>query len=254
VTNLGKAGMALLWAALSTGGLQAALWDTGLGAAGGNSGLCDSGPGSCGNATTPLPQASVIFDNFRVTAPGWIINGFDFTDYFHLVPDPTTAYKSTAWSIWNGDPLSGGSIVAQGVATFGTNASLLSVAGPACSNSTDCIRTIQVTGLSVSLGVGQYFLGTTNDVSGFVTERALSSGGKDSVTCTLGAACNPTPLGGWEQARNTGAAWSGLIAGSAPTATDTAFDIQGVLTPEPATWGLMTLALAGLAVLRRRKA
>jgi len=252
VTLLGKAGLALLSAALCTGGLQAALWDTGLGSAGGNSGICDSGGGSCGNSAT---QSSVIFDNFRVTGPGWIIQGFDFTDYFHFVPDPTTAYKSTSWSIWSGDPLSGGTLVAQGVATFGTNASLGSVAGPSCTTFTDCIRTVQVTGLNVSLGVGQYYLGTTNDVSGFVTERALSAGGTDSVSCSLGPGnCNPSPLGGWKTAQNTGTAWTGLTAGSAPSATDTAFDIQGTFNPEPATWGLMTLALGGLALLRRRKA
>ena len=223
---------------LATGVMQAStvLWDNGVGsnAATNTSVPCDSGPATCaGN------QSWVVFDNFTVGPQGWAVSGFDFTDFF--VNTPKQNYTNTTWAIWKGDPLqAGSSLMASGT----MKANTLTDIG-ACANGY-CMVEFQFTIPSVLLSSGQYFLGTTNLLSnGGVTARALGSA----------AGAQYSLLQGWNRADGT-LATNGtftLTGSSTAQSLNSSFDIVGGVVPEPGTWGLMTLAVAGLGILRRRR-
>jgi hypothetical protein len=222
---------------MTTGVLQATvLWDNGVGsnAATNTSVPCDSGPATCGGN-----QSWVVFDNFTVGPQGWAVSGFDFTDFF--VNTAKSNYTNTTWAIWKGDPLqAGSSLMASGT----VKASTLTDIGT-CANGY-CMVQFQFTIPSVLLSSGQYFLGTTNLLSnGGTTARALGSA----------AGAQYSQLLGWNRSDGTLANGTFTLTGtSTPQAfTNSSFDIVGELVPEPSTWGLMTLAVAGLGILRRRR-
>jgi hypothetical protein len=238
--------------AMLAGGLQAGtLWDTGVGSLAGatTSGHCDSGPGTCTNSTN---QAFTIFDNFTVGPTGWVVSGFEFTDFF--ISTNRSAYLNgggTNWSIWSGDPTKTGSTV---VASGNAMASLTDITGNSsnCVNNTNCLVKFTITIPSVLLASGQYYLGTTN---------LLTAGGRtDRAFGTSQAGNQYGMLSGWNQAQGTSdvptvnsSSPYGTNTMNSPFAGDSSFDIQGTLAPEPGTWGLMTLAIAGIGILRRRK-
>lgn len=247
--------MTIMWKEMSvvvlltmlSGGLQAGpLWDTGVGSlAGASTSHCDSGPGTCAIVGN---QAFTIFDNFTVGPTGWVVSSIDFTDFF--ASTNRTSYTNgggTNWSIWNGDPTQAGSKV---VASGNAMASLMDITGNSSSClSSNCLVKFTINIPSVTLASGQYYLGTTNLLTGGTTNRALG---------TAQAGNQYGVLSGWNQAEGT----AGIPTGNSPyganapnspfTGTDTSFDIQGALAPEPGTWGLMTLAVAGIGILRRR--
>lgn len=185
-----------------------------------------------------------MFDNFTVSPIGWVVQGFDITDFF--VSTPTTDYKSTTWSIWSGDPLtSTGKLIATGTALLGVTASLTNITG-SCGVGFTCVEMITVTGLSVNLNTGTYYLGTTNNVASTSDEtfRAYAAGHSGN------------PGDGWEQSNGTitGSSWTNGNTQTVMATGDTAFDINGVFAPEPSTLILMSLALVGLGYKLRRRA
>jgi len=196
-----------------------------------------------GNANPPSDFLSsgvgpfTVFDSFTVGPTGWLVTGFDITDFF--VNTPTTDYSTggkTTWSVWNGDPLTTGQLVMTGSATGG----LTNYSGT-CGSSSTCLETITVGGLNVSLKSGTYYLGTYNTLASNsdLTYRATSTG--------RGA--------GWESS-NGAIVGSKFVKGEYPNTSnggDTAFDIQGNVAPEPGTMVLMGLALAGLGYQLRRR-
>ena len=196
--------------------------------AGGN--LCD---GACGSQTG---QVFTIFDNFTVTGPGWNVTGFDFSDFF-VNNTQTSQYSTTQWSIWSGDPLHNGTLVTSGTA-------MAMLGTPNCNVGTPgaCLVLMTVSGISVTLGAGTYWLGTGNvETGGATTYRALASG-------------NGLPNFEQSNGHTTGVKGSNWIIGGTDAtyfSADTAFDIIGTATPEPATLSLMGFAIAGLVLVAR---
>ena len=242
------------FALLAAGGLQAAnLWTNAVAIGGGVIGdnRFDSG-------------SYTIFDNFNIPngSKSWVVSAIDFTDFVMNVSPGD--YKSTSWSLWAGDPLSAGTLVASGSGA----ASLTTLSGTcgAGVNNVNCVQTFTVTlANSVTLPSNQtYFLGTSNIL--------VPSNGSESTRRAFSAGGNTAPGGSanglqrWEQSNGstTGVVNSTWTAGSEnykfPSDLNifegaTAFDIQGALAPEPGTITLLTMAFAGCwFYLRRRTA
>jgi hypothetical protein len=187
-----------------------------------------------------------VFDNFTVPSPGWIVSGFDITDFFYATN--TSEYSSTNWSLWKGNPLAGGTLVASG-----NNAGTVGPATGSCGGSSSaCSALITVTlssGVFLASSSSQYYLGTSNILKNTggtidVTERAFASG-------------NGAATSGWEDSNGTivGSSWVTCSECTSTTTAgnDTAFDILGSAVPEPGTMLWMGLALAGLGYKARRR-
>lgn len=211
---------------------------------------CESEAGTCGNTT-----AWTIFDNFNIPSSahyGWDVTGFDYSAF--LVNGAASDYETTDWSIWNGDPLSGGKLVASG----STMATLSTISGT-CGSGSTCLEEFTVTIASRILPPGNtYYLGVSDVVrqtnTGEATFRAFASGGNTAAGGTANT------LARWEQSNGsttgvTGSSWTaGTVNNTFPGALgvnegSTAFDIQGTLaTPEPAGLTLVGLALLAFCV------
>jgi hypothetical protein len=258
-----KFGISASFVFFAVGGLQAAgvLWSNGAVTQSSLSGSnrCDSGPNIC--TTGPTGPGWTIFDNFSIpsSSKAWSVSGFDFTDF--LVNGTTSDVKSTSWSIWNGDPLSGGKLYASGTAT----PSAMNVSGT-CGNASTCLETFTVnfgaTGALYLAAGNTYYLGTSNVVTvtnnNEATLRAFSAGGNTAP----GGTGNSVQR--WEQSNGStsGVIGSPWVLGSENdifpgtfgiTETSTAFDINGTLVPEPGTLTLLVITFAGICFLRRRR-
>ena len=193
-----KVGFGAVCMLLAAGGIQAApLWTNGtLSVAPPTE--CDSGPGTCGNSSL---AAWTIFDNFNVpTGTSWTVQGFDYTDlFFHT---PAADYTNTKWSLWSGDPLNGGKLVASGL-TLGQ----MTLQSGSCGAGSTCVELINVAlGAPVYLSSGTYFLGTTSILSNTAdtTYREFANGGNTAPGGTANT------LQKWEQSNGSisGSTWA----------------------------------------------
>lgn len=203
-----------------------------------------------------------IFDNFNIPngSKAWVVSAVDFTDF--MVNVRAGDYKSTSWSIWAGDPLVSGKLVASGSAV----ASFTLLSGT-CGDTTTCTQmfTLSFGNTPVTLTANQtYYLGTSNVLvpsngTSEYTARVFSPGGNTAPGGTVNA------LQKWEQSNGStsgvvNSTWTaGTLNQTFPNAglgineVATAFDIQGTLAPEPGTITLLSLALAGCYLYLRRR-
>ena len=192
-----------------------------------------------------------LFDNFTTPAAAngvsWVATTLDFTDFVaHGVASDVT---KTTWSIWSGDPLkSSGTLVATGTGLPGVNESYASVGALGAG-----AYRFTISGLNVMLSAGTtYYFGRSNSIN----QDGLVSGGSTTTVGYLNA-----PLVGqtasWET--DTGSVngatknFDAQLIVAPVTNSDTVFDIQGGATPEPGTWALMGIAMAGFFLIRRRR-
>ncbi|HYL34338.1 MAG TPA: PEP-CTERM sorting domain-containing protein [Bryobacteraceae bacterium] len=186
-----------------------------------NSFACDT------NNSCVIPGWTVG-DDFTLSS-GATITGFTYNDFF-TGGSSASDYTGTAWNIWNGNPFSGGTVVASGSTTGATSAGLAGT------------ELISITGLNVLLSPGTYWLGIeTQEANGAIWSRALSSDTGDYKQWS-----GPTNDGG-----------SGLGQDRFNLLGETAFTVEGNGTsavPEPSNVVLVGLGMAGMLVRRLRRA
>jgi hypothetical protein len=203
---------------------------------------CDSSPavaqGCGGNG------GWTVYDNFTVptgSSAQFLLTGFSYVDFYDTqYPGHATTYNGTVWSIWTGDPTSGGTQIGT---LQTTTAARSAVAANGLATFT--VTGIQSSGIILNAGV-TYWIGiqTVGD-SNTITYRAVT-------TVTQNPAYSTLP-GFSVSDQGQAHFWR-------PQVGFTAFSIQGdawtdpnILSPEPATITLFGGAFLALAYWKRRR-
>jgi hypothetical protein len=171
---------------------------------------CDFTGGACPGGDTGW----TIFDNFGLTTQD-TVSGFSYISDFSV--GSASDYLSTNWSLWSVDPLGPFSSIGP-LATGNTVAALTT------NDLSVTTYTFTITGLSVNLPPGTYWLGYENVLAG-------------DGAVTLDVMSNGTSLPGYEEQSGD------KEYGFTYTSGNTAFTIEN--NPEPGS--LWLVALAGAA-------
>lgn len=105
-----------------------------------------------------------IYDDFIINDTS-IITGFSYNDYF--ITGNISNYLLTRWSIWDGNPTLGGSVILNG------NTVASAVVGDLGS------YMFSVTSISIQIDTGTYYLGVSNLVSGSTMMTPAIASGKE---------------------------------------------------------------------------
>jgi hypothetical protein len=191
----------------------------------GSAGLCDQQDGECGAAGLGTSGWN-IYDDFTLAASA-TVTGFTYNTVWSPGSGTSADYTGTTWSIWSVNPPT--DFAAGPIASGDLSGSLSSGAAGSI--------LVTVMGLDIDLGPGEYWLGTSNDVSDSTDQTAYdesNNGLSDASQCTDNGDCINVNI------------------------SDEAFTIEGnvastTAVPEPASLSLLGAGLIALGMLRRRK-
>jgi hypothetical protein len=184
---------------------------------------------------------AAVYDDFNVTGPGWNVNAAFTNDLLTTAAGITTAN----WEIRSGvSEGNGGTLLFSGLNAPVT----VTPTGRSGFGLTE--YTVQVNGLSVTLGAGTYW----------ISVQPIGNGSQISYnSSTIGANCIGTPCGNNDNAFINSASFGFNFHTTtdpqfAPGNIDFSDGVIGTVVPEPATWALLGLGTLLVAVRRRRSA
>jgi len=172
-----------------------------------SAGWCDSGVGQCGGGSW------TIADNFSLSTKS-VVTGLDTWNGYGNIGD----YVSTNWSIWASQPTGLTAPIASGnaVGTVSMDSGFMLAA---------------VSGLSVTLDAGSYWIGFSHQLTGATPWTYVTSlSGQNDVIQLNGNYINTS------------------------NQTDAAFRIHATAVPEPSSLALIMGGLAVVGVAARRRA
>jgi hypothetical protein len=174
----------------------------------GDTSRCDTSLPACG------PDQVTIADEFTLSSAA-MITGFT---YYDRNTSSGVYAGDVKWAIWNGDPLRGGSVIADG-----DNSGAFTMEGE--------YGRVAVTGLNESVAAGDYWLAIETQLSSGTTwSRAYATAGAGTFEL-------------WGNAPTDASGFNTYLSGK------TAFSVEGnVVTPEPSSVIMIGLGIAALAV------
>lgn len=197
----------------------------------------DGVDGLASERNSSVSATTMRFDNFVVTGSGWTITSL-FGEFLASFTTETVDYEIRS-GLSDGN---GGTLLFSGVGVAATQ-----VATGQSLNALTVYRTT-VSGLSLFLGPGTYFLGISLVGTGTGRAYAATTSGTNGVGPLLDGDT-------WRYSPNVGVGYTL----DDPSEFDFAYGVDGregpqEVVPEPATLTLLATGLAGMAAARRRKA
>lgn len=213
-------------------GAASVVWNNG--AITGAGGQCDFTGGACRGGG----DGFTIVDDFNLSDE-IVVSGFTYDSFFFDgIP---VDYSSTNWAIYDGDPITFGS-----AALVASGSAVAALSADSCSSPYTCTTTtFTVSGMSLDLAAGEYWLGY---------ENVLTGGAETVDVYTLGSGVNPIP--GFEQIDD-----QSRSGDSTYDTGDTAFTIEGAppippppsSAPEPSSLWLGAVAASACFVKSRSR-
>ena len=185
------------------------------------------------NERNTLVTQAAVYDDFNVTTPGWNVMAV-FSD--NLL---RTVITAADWEIRSGiSEGSAGTLIANGT----TNAPIVTLISQGCFQ--NCEYRVEVTGLSVTLAPGRYWLNVTPIGNG---------SGRSFNTTTSGANCVGTPCGNDQNAFFNSTTFGAFFTSTSNVQGpyDYSMGVIGTVVPEPTTVALLTCGVGALLIAVR---